>query len=307
MTSPQNLKPIFTPLSQKLGLRYPLICAPMFIISNASMLIACARAGILGVIPSLNGRTHEDFRAILKEVRQATDGPFGVNLTIGLSDPQRIQADLEACIEFEVPVLVTSYGNPTPIVQIAHQHNITVLHDVIHLKHALKAKQAGVDGIIGVCAGAGGHGGTFNPYAFLPLLKEELNLPIIAAGCISTGDHLLASLSLGADLCYIGSRFIASTECGAQAEYKEKVIQADLDEIVYTDEVSGVHANFLKSTLPQEGPRSRQSPHKKWKDIWSAGQGVAQIHSVEPIEQIVHHIIDGYHQRLEFLSSLSLT
>ena len=172
-------------------------------------------------------------------------------------------------------------------------------------KHALKAKQAGVDGIIGVCAGAGGHGGTFNPYAFLPLLKDELDLPIIAAGCISTGDHLLASLSLGADLCYIGSRFIASVECGAQEEYKSKVLQAGLDDIIYTDEVSGVHANFLKSTLPKEGPRTRESPQKKWKDIWSAGQGVAQIESVESIEKIVQGMVDQYHQRLHFLSTLS--
>jgi nitronate monooxygenase len=277
----------------------------MFIISNASMLISCARAGILGVIPSLNGRTHDDFRAILKEVRQATDLPFGVNLTIGLTDPQRIQADLEACIEFEVPVLVTSYGNPTPIVHVAHQHNMTVLHDVIHLKHALKAKQAGVDGIIGVCAGAGGHGGTFNPYAFLPLLKEELKIPIIAAGCISTGDHMVASLSLGADLCYMGSRFIASTECDAQMQYKSSVVDAGLDDIVYTDSVSGVYANFLKSTLPETGPRTRESPHKKWKDIWSAGQGVAQIQSIESIEMIVNTMVDQYHQRLELLKALS--
>ena len=293
-----NLTPIYTPLSKKLGLRYPIICAPMFIISNAAMLISCARAGILGVIPSLNGRTHEEFRAILKEVRQATEGPFGVNLTIGLTDPQRIKADLEACIEFEVPVLVTSYGNPTPIVEVAHQHNITVLHDVIHLKHALKAKQAGVDGIIGVCAGAGGHGGTFNPYAFLPLLKQELDLPIIAAGCISTGEHLLASLSLGADLCYVGSRFIASTECAAHDEYKSIVVNAGLDDIIYTDTVSGVHANFLKSTLPKEGPRTRESPRKKWKDIWSAGQGVAQIQSINSIETIVQSMINQYHQRI---------
>ena len=297
--------PIETPLSRRLGLRYPIICAPMFIISNAEMVIACAKAGIMGAIPSLNGRTHDDFRAILKRIREATDGPFAVNLTIGLTNPERIERDLRACIEYEVPTLITSYGDPTQIVEVAHQHQMTVLHDVIHLKHALKAQRAGVDAMIGVCAGAGGHGGQLSPMAFIPYLKEQLDVPIIAAGCISGGDQMLSALSLGAEVCYMGTRFIASEECGAPEGYKSLVTSATPDDIVYTDAVSGVHANFLRSTLPSEGPRSRESPHKKWRDIWSAGQGVAQVHEVKTISEIVETIIQEYHRGLSRLNTLS--
>jgi nitronate monooxygenase len=175
---------------------------------------------------------------------------------------------------------------------------------VVHLKHALKAQEAGVDAIIAVSAGAGGHGGTLSPFAMIPWFCQALSVPIIAAGCISQGQHILASLALGADLCYVGTRFIASQECAASTAYKELVVQSKPDDIVYTDKVSGVPANFLKQTLPDEGIYSRDTPHKKWKDIWSAGQGVAQIDAIQSIEEIVQQMVQEFHQQRSKLSHM---
>ena len=289
---------ITTALTSRLGLKYPFVCAPMFIISNAAMMIACARSGILGAIPSLNGRSHEDFRAILSEIRAQTEGPFAVNLTIGLTDPERVEADLEACFEYEVPVIITSYGDPSAIAARARARGVFVMHDVIHLKHALKAQRAGVDAIIGVSAGAGGHGGQISPFALLPWLIESLELPVVAAGSISTGAQALSAIALGAELCYLGTRFIATEECGAVEAYKRLVTEASPDDIVYTDKISGIHANFLRSTLPEEGPRTRTDPHKKWRDVWSAGHGVAQIHEILTIEALVQELAWSYHDQL---------
>jgi nitronate monooxygenase len=285
-----------TPLSRRLGLRYPLVCAPMFIISNREMLVACAEVGILGAMPSLNARTHQRFREDLEWIRARTDAPFAINVTIGLTDPERLEQDVAACFEFEVPVMITSYGNPTRIAAEAHARDVVVFHDVIHLKHALKAQSAGVDAIIAVSQGAGGHAGTVNPYVLVPYLKGELNVPIIAAGCIGGGAQVAAAMSLGAELCYLGTRFIASTECGAEARYKELVVASTHDDVVYTDQVSGIHANFLKATIPDATQPDRgPEAAKRWKDIWSAGQGVSLIRDVQPIEQIVEDIAREFH------------
>jgi nitronate monooxygenase len=286
-----------TPLSRKLGLRYPFVCAPMFIISNKEMIVACAEAGILGSMPSLNARTPEGFREDLAWIRSKTDRPFGINLTIGLTSKERIEQDFQACIEFEVPVLLTSYGNPTELTRRAHEKGRTVFHDVITLAHARKAVAAGVDGIIAVSAGAGGHAGRISPYVLIPWLKAELPVPILAAGCISDGRQVLASLSLGAELCYLGTRFIASRECGAVDAYKQRVTTASPEDIVYTDAVSGIFANFIKDTVP-EGFTPDRTPDgaKRWKDIWSAGQGVGLIHEVLPIGQIVEDLAREAHE-----------
>ena len=285
-----------TPLSRKLGLRYPIVAAPMFLISNKEMIVAAAEAGILGTMPSLNARTAEDFEADLQWIRQKTDKPFGINVTIGLTAPDRLQRDVDLCLEYEVPVLLTSYGDPTNIVQQAHAKGVTVFHDVIHLKHAKKAESAGVDGIIAVSHGAGGHAGRVNPYVLVPWLAENLSVPIIAAGCISGGAQIAAAIALGAELTYLGTRFIASEECGAVDDYKNLVVDATHEDIVYTDQVSGIHANFLAQTLPDNANPDR-SPEgaKRWKDIWSAGQGVSLIHEVKPIGTIVEELVREYH------------
>jgi nitronate monooxygenase len=294
-----------TPLSKKLGLKYPFVSAPMFIISNREMIVACAEAGILGSMPSLNARTPEKFREDLAWIRGKTDKPFGINLTIGLTPPERLEQDLAACIAFQVPVLITSYGNPTAFAKRAHEHGMTVFHDVIGLAHAKKAEAAGVDAVIAVAAGAGGHAGRITPFTLFPWLKAELKVPIIAAGAISTGQQVIASLSLGAELCYIGTRFIASTECGAPDAYKAKVVSSGPEDIVYTDQVSGIHANFIKDTVPTDFSSDR-SPDgaKRWKDIWSAGHGVGLIHEVKPIGAIVEDLAREAHDTLAKLVAL---
>ena len=288
-----------TPLAKKLGLKYPFVSAPMFIISNKEMIVASAEAGILGCMPSLNARTPEKLREDLAWIRERTDKAFGINITIGLTAPERVEADMALCIEFGVPVILTSYGNPTALVKQAHDHGRLVFHDVISLAHGKKAVAAGVDGIIAVSAGAGGHAGRISPYVLVPWLKEELKVPILAAGCISDGRQVVASLSLGAELCYIGTRFIASTECGAADAYKESVVKASPEDIVYTDAISGIHANFLKHTVP-EGFTPDRSPEgsKRWKDIWSAGQGVGLIHAVKPMGEIVEDLAREAHDTL---------
>ena len=285
-----------TPLSKRLNLKYPIVCAPMFIISNKEMIVAAAEAGILGSMPSLNARTPEQLKADLEWIRQKTDKPIGINMTIGLTEPERVMSDVETCFEFGVDVLITSYGDPTELVKAAHANKCTVFHDVINLRHAKKAEAAGVDAIIGVGAGAGGHAGRITPYALIPWLKDNLSVPIIAAGSISTGKQIAASLALGAELCYLGTRFIASAECGAQDAYKQMVVDAGPEDIVYTDKVSGIHANFLKATLPEEHEVGRgHEEAKRWKDIWSAGHGVAEITETAPLENIVEQLVREYH------------
>lgn len=286
-----------TPLSRRLGLRYPIVAAPMFIISNKEMIVACAEAGILGSMPSLNARTIESFREDLEWIRERTDKPFAINLTIRLTAPERLEADVALCEEFEVPIWLTSYGNPTDCVRRAKAKGAQVFHDVTNLKHAQKAVDVGVDGIIGIAAGAGGHAGRISPYALFPYLKSNLSVPIIAAGCISTGKQIVASLALGAELTYLGTRFIASRECGAQEAYKQMVIDSGPEEIVYTDKVSGVHANFLEASLPDNSNPDRDPANvgKQWKDIWSAGHGVAEIQELQSIEEIVEQLVREYH------------
>ena len=217
-------------------------------------------------------------------------------MTIGLTDPERLRTDVELCLKYEVPVMITSYGNPTDIVKAVHPKGVTVFHDVINLPHALKAQAAGVDAIIAVSQGAGGHAGTVNPYVFVPWLKRELNVPVIAAGCIGGGAQVAAALALGAELAYMGTRFIASAECGASGDYKDMVVGSTHEDVVYTNKVSGIHANFLKQTIPDETEPTRgPDAAKRWKDIWSAGQGVSLVDSVKPVSQIVEEIAKEFH------------
>ena len=285
-----------TPLSRELGLTYPIVAAPMFLVSNKEMIVACAEAGILGTMPSLNARTAEAFRADLEWIRARTDRPFGINVTLGLTPPERLEADLTLMETYEVPVWLTSYGNPTEAVKRAHSAGAKVFHDVVNKRHARKAAQAGVDGLIGVASGAGGHAGNISPYVLYPWLAQHVDVPLLAAGCISTGKQLVASFALGAQLAYVGTRFLASTECGAVPAYKQAVVDADPEDVVYTAAVSGIPANFLKGTIP-EGMSPDRSPDgaKRWKDIWSAGQGVAEIHGVKPIGEIVEELVREYH------------
>ena len=289
--------PLDTALSRELGLKYPFVVAPMFIISNKEMIVAAAEAGVLGTMPTLNARTSEALRRDLEWIRERTDKPFGLNLTIGLTQPARREEDMALIEEFQVPVLITSYGDPTEYVKRAKAAGIRVFHDVINLRHAKKAEAAGVDAIIGVASGAGGHAGQISPYVLYPYLRENLNTAIIAAGCISTGQQVAASLALGADLVYMGTRFITSEECGAPDKYKDLVVNANPDDIIYTDKVSGTNANFLKQTVPEHpdfDPSLAEEPGKRWKSVWSAGQGVALIKKRQPLAEIVADLAAEY-------------
>jgi nitronate monooxygenase len=294
-----------TPLSRRLGLEFPLVCAPMFLVSTPDLVVACAEAGILGSMPSLNARTPEAFDEALASIRARTDRPFAINLTIGLTDPARLEKDVEACFRHRVPVLITSYGNPTAIVREAKARGVFVMHDVIQLAHARKAVAAGVDAIIAVSQGAGGHAGTVNPYVLVPWLRAELPVPIVAAGCIGGGAQVAAAFALGAELAYVGTRFLATVESGAAEAYKQMVVASTHDDVVYTDQVSGIHANFLRQTLPEAsgpGERATDAP-KRWKDIWSAGQGVTLIRDVPPVRAIVEDIGREYHAALDRLAA----
>ncbi len=278
----------------------------MFIISNKEMIVAAAEAGVLGTMPTLNARTPDKLRADLEWIRSRTDRPFGLNLTIGLTDPERREQDMQLIEEFEVPVLITSYGDPTDYIQRVHKKGTVVFHDVINLRHANKAVAAGADAIIGVSAGAGGHAGATSPYVLFPYLKENLDVPIIAAGCITTGQQIAASRALGADLVYMGTRFIASEECGAEAAYKKVVLEAKPEDIVYTDGITGTNANFFARTVPGH-PKFDvelvgEDEGKRWKSIWSGGQGSALINEVKPVAQIVDELVKEYHDAVAALS-----
>lgn len=296
--------PLQTALSNRLGLKYPFVVAPMFIISTREMLVAAADAGVLAAMPTLNCRTPEQLRADLEWIRSKTDRPFALNMTIGLTDPERRQQDMDLIEEFRVPVLITSYGDPTDYVRRAKGWGATVFHDVINLRHARKAQAAGVDAIIGVAAGAGGHAGRISPFALYPWLAAELDVPVIAAGCISTGQQVAASLALGAELVYMGTRFIVSDECAAEDAYKDLVVRSGPEDVVYTDQISGTHANFLKQTVPGHPDYDESlvsDPGKRWKSIWSAGQGVVQVTARKPLGQIVEELVAEYHDTVKRL------
>ncbi|RMF13572.1 MAG: nitronate monooxygenase [Candidatus Dadabacteria bacterium] len=294
------------PLAQRLGVRVPIIAAPMFIISNPAMIIAAGKAGMMGAMPSLNARTPEDFRAALEEIRRHLDGePFAINIPLKLASPDRVQHDIEACLEFEVPVIITSLGGPAEVVRRAHEKNLLVFHDVISLKHGRKAVDAGVDAIIAVSSGAGGHAGTIAQQVLVPWLRRELKVPIIAAGGITGGRQLASVMALGAEMAYIGTRFIASTECAASDEYKEMVVKCSPEDIVYTDKVSGIHGNYIRHTVPGMAPEGEvKEGAKKWKDIWGAGQGVGLFDAVKPIAEIVEDIVREYRETVAALPEI---
>lgn len=285
-----------TPLSRQLGLQYPICIAPMFIISNVEMILAAAEAGVMAAMPSLNCRTPEDFANALATIRRKTDKPFGINIPLKLAAPERIQHDIDKCIEYKVPVIITSLGSPAEVVKRAHEKGLKVFHDVINLRHGQAAKRAGVDAVIAVAAGAGGHAGAISQNVLVPWLKRELQLPIVAAGCISGGAQIAAAMALGAEMVYMGTRFIASTECAAEEAYKNLVIASSPEDIVYTEKVSGIPGNYIKQTVPGFAPEGAiKEGAKKWKDIWSAGQGVGLIDQIMPIGHIVEQIVREYY------------
>ncbi|MCX7962240.1 MAG: nitronate monooxygenase family protein [Burkholderiales bacterium] len=295
-------------------LRLPVIGAPMFIAGNPRLVIEQCKAGIVGAFPALNARPKEALDRWLTEIEQALAAhpgaaPYAVNQIIHKSN-DRLEHDLEVCERHKVPIVITSLRAPHEIVPRIHAYGGLVLHDVISVRHAEKALEAGVDGLILVCAGAGGHAGTLSPFALVGEVRRFYDGLIVLAGAIATGDAILAAQAAGADLAYIGTRFLATPEASIPERYKEEILRATAADIVYTDLFSGVHGNYLKHSViaagfdPANLPRSDPSKmnfgsgsdaeKKVWRDIWSAGQGVGQIDTILPVAEVVERLAREY-------------
>lgn len=282
-------------------LRLPVIAAPMFLVSGPALVTACSRGGILGTFPALNQRSTQGFDEWVDEIAAdlARDSaPFGVNLIVHRTNP-RVEADLRICVERRVPVIITSLGAVPDLVKEVHAYGGVVLHDVINLRHAEKAITAGVDGLVLVTAGAGGHAGTANPFAFVAEVRQRFDGLIALAGALNTGAQVAAAVAAGADVAYMGTRFIATAEAQAPDGYKAMVLASTLADIVYTPAVSGVAGNFLRQSLERAGldPAAAAPPMnmdkdeaRAWRDIWSAGHGVGGIRDVVPVADLVDEL-----------------
>ena len=298
----------------KSRLEIPVISSPMFLVSREELVIEACKNGICGTFPSLNGRTSEDFEKMLikitTELRQFEEetgkkpAPFGVNIIVNHTNP-RIQPDLELCAKYNVPLIITSLGAVKEIVDAVHQYGGLVFHDVIKKRHAEKAAEAGVDGIIAVATGAGGHAGTSNPFALFADIRSVFNGPIILAGALNTGNDVAAALAIGAEFAYMGTRFIATKEGYADQPYKDMIVHSTLEDVVYTAGVSGVKANFLTKSLEHAGINLHEEKEedfsklsgdgqKAWKDIWSAGHGVSGIHDIPSTKELIDRIKAEY-------------
>ena len=306
-------------------LRIPVIAAPMFIAGNPKLVIEQCKAGIVGSFPALNARPKEALDGWLNEIESTLAAhpdaaPYAVNQIVHKSN-DRLEHDLETCIRHKVPITITSLRAPNDVIPLIHAYGGIVLHDVINVRHAEKALEAGVDGLILVCAGAGGHAGTLSPFALIGEVRRFFDGPIVLSGAIASGNAILAALAAGADLAYIGTRFLATPEASVPDRYNEEIVRSAAGDIVYTDLFSGVHGNYLKHSvvsagfdplnLPKSDPKkmnfgSGSGVEKKvWRDIWSAGQGVGQIDAVVPVAEVVAQLAREYtaaRQRLSLAS-----
>lgn len=278
----------------------------MFLVSCPDLVIKTCRAGIVGTLPVLNQRTSEGYDAWLAEIGSALDedaAPYGINLVVHRSN-QRLEADLAITVKHRVPLVITSLGATAEVVKAVHSYGGVVFHDVINMRHAEKAASAGVDGLIAVCAGAGGHAGTLSPFAFIPELRRMFAGTILLGGVMSDGRGVAAARMLGADLAYIGTRFIATQESLASPAYKDMLVSANAADIEYTTNVSGVHGNFLRATVPSARAEEKEfdfgtGETKAWKDVWSAGQGVGGITDVLPVGDLCARLVEEYHTALK--------
>jgi len=313
MLNPQNAK-------------LPIIVAPMFLVSGPELVTACCRSGIVGTFPALNQRTSEGFAQWLNTIEdnlaEVKHPGYGVNLIVHKTNP-RLQADLEICAQHKVPLIITSLGAVKELVDTVHSYGGKVFHDVTNLRHAQKAADAGVDGLIAVSAGAGGHAGTLHPFALLGESRKFFSGTLVLSGALSTGADVAAAIAAGADYAYLGTRFICTDESRAVDEYKNMIEEAAAKDIVYTDKVSGVPANFLQASLAsaqaeEEHPDGKaidfgkellapENDAKAWRDIWSAGHGVGNIHNTLPVNTLVNDLARDYHSALQRAGNLAST
>jgi len=299
-------------------LRLPVIAAPLFIISTPKLVIAQCKAGIIGSMPALNARPASQLDEWLAEVTEALAAhdrahperpaaPFAINQIVHKSN-DRLEQDMALCVKYKVPVIITSLGARTDINDAAHSYGGVVLHDVINTTFGRKAIEKGADGLIAVAAGAGGHAGTKSPFALVQELRAWFDGPLALAGSIAEGGAVLAAQAMGADFAYIGSPFIATDEACASEAYKQGIVDATSDDIVYTNLFTGVHGNYLAQSiraagldpanLPESDPSKMNfggdTAAKAWKDIWGCGQGIAAVKQVVPTAQLVARLEGEY-------------
>ncbi len=317
---------IQTRFTQMMGCRLPIVVAPMFLVSNPEMVIAGCQAGAVGTFPALNIRPVEKLREWLQEIRSKTNNTYGVNIIVHRSNIHA-RRQMEICLEEKVGFFIASLGSPKELVQEAHKIGSKVFCDIISEEHAKKAVAAGADGLIAVCAGAGGHSGNISPLVFIPRLRKQFSLPILASGGIADGRTLAASLLLGADGVLMGTRFIASKECPVSQEYKDAIVQAKAEDIVTTYKIDGIAANVINTPYVQKTgtqlnflekflfrhPKLRNWVTMKrimsslsilttsierptWKQLWGAGQSVALVDDVQSIPEILNKIYQEYTQ-----------
>ena len=303
--------PIPASLRERLAL--PVICAPMFIVSNPDLVIAQCKGGVIGSFPALNARPKEELEVWLDRIQTAlaadpNAAPFAVNQIIHQSN-ERLEHDMEVCIKHQVPLIITSLRAPNEIVPHVHSYGGKVFHDVISVRHAEKALEAGVDGLILVCAGAGGHAGTLSPFALVGEIRKFYDGPIALSGAITNGSAILAAQAMGADFAYVGTRFIATQEANATERYKECIVGSSAADVVYTPYFTGVHGNYLKGSIVAAGLDPDNLPvkdkdamnfgaaagaAKAWKDIWGAGQGVGTIDDVPSTADLIARLKTEY-------------
>lgn len=299
-------------------LRLPVVAAPMFLVSNPQLVLACCNSGIVGSFPALNQRDSSGFKDWLQEIEAGLDSaaaPYAVNLIVHGSNP-RLQADLAICVEQRVPIVITSLGAVKDVVDAVHSYGGLVFHDVTTRRHAEKAAEAGVDGLIAVAAGAGGHAGTWSPFALIAEIRQFFDKTLLLAGCLNQGHEVLAAQLLGADLAYLGTRLIATQENAASAAYKQMILDAKAADIIHTPAVSGVPASFMRQSLELAGYDLKQLQNKgevnygeklkpmdeeakAWKTVWSAGQGVGNINDLPSVEQLIARLDSEYRAALK--------
>ena len=306
------------------ALRLPVVAAPMFLISGPQLVIECCKQGIVGTFPALNQRSTDGFESWVIEIKAALAAfeaetgkkaaPFGVNLIVHQTNP-RLEADLAICVKHQVPLIITSLGAVPQLVETVHGYGGLVFHDIIKKRHAEKAAQAGVDGLIVVAAGAGGHAGITNPMSLVAEVRSFFSKTILLSGCISNGRDVASALQMGADLAYMGTRFINVEESNADEAYRKMIIDSSASDIVYTAAVSGVSANFLRPSLEAMGITedlwgkskkidfgseldAAKAEAKAWKTIWSAGQGVTSIADVVSVQVLVDRM------KAEFIAAI---
>ncbi len=323
------MKPIETSFTKLLNIKYPIIGAPMFLVSNEDMVVNTSEAGAIGAFPALNYRPIENYKKALENIKSRTKKPICVNVIVNKSNTRQAE-DLKIALDLGVEMFITSLGTPKDVIKDAHKNGAKVFSDVTNLEHALKVQDLGADGVIAVGSGAGGHAGPISPVVLIPWLKEKLKIPIIAAGGVATGSGVAAMLALGADGVSVGTKFITSKEAKVDQNYKKAILDSTPEDIVLNSRISGTPANVINTDYVKKmgaelpfliemlkkhpmtkkfvvplvhlaGMKTLENAANKptWKTVWGAGQGVGLIHEILSCEEIVNQLVNEYYESLK--------